>query len=176
MHLRFSTAVGLPVIEEHAREACGLVSGILLHPDLGKVEGFFVRVAGFFRSEERLLQAVDILHWGKYVRIRDESVLIPVEDVIRLAALLEEDRPIIGQRIISEGGTTLGTCRDVQFDTNAFLLEWLFPRTLFRWRRAIPASSIVEVRPDAVVVRDVVMLPETEEKTALLSGVDLVGG
>lgn len=175
MHLRFSTAAGLPVQEEHAREAVGFISGILLHPDLGKVEGFFVRVSGFLRSEELFLQTMDILHWGKRIRIRDASVLIPLNDIIRLEALVEEGRFMVGQRIISESGITLGTCRDVQFDTTQFMLEWLFPRRFLRWKRAIPASSIVEVTSDAVIVRDAVLLPDAAEQVTLLPGVDLVG-
>ncbi len=176
MHIRFSTAVGLPVQEEHARSSCAAVRGVLLHPDTGKIEGFFVAVPGFLHAEERFLQTMDILHWGKSIRIRDENVLIPVGDVIRLERLLEERRPVLGQRIVSEGGVSLGTCKDIQFDTKQFQLEWIFPRRMLRWGRAIPASSIVEVRSDAVVVREAVLLQETAEKTTLLPGVDLVGG
>lgn len=170
MHLRFSTAAGLPVTEEHAQEPCAVISGILIHPDTGRVEGFFVRVPAFLRSEERFLQTMDIRHWGARIRIRSADLLVPVEEIIRLEQLLEEGRPVLGQRIVSEGGQVLGTCRDVQFDTKQFLIDWIFPKRWLKWGRAIPVSSIVEVRPDAIVVRDAVLLPEAEtgKKAALL--------
>jgi uncharacterized protein YrrD len=172
MHVRFSTVIGLPVREDHAREACATLRDVLIHPDTGKIEGFFVAVPGFLRSEERFLQTMDILHWGKHVRIRDTEVLIPVEDVIRLERLLEEGRPVLGQRILTEGELFIGMCRDVQFDTKHFLLEWIFPRKMLRWGRGIPASSIVEVRPDGIVVRDSALVTEREEKAPILQGLE----
>jgi hypothetical protein len=78
--------------------------------------------------------------------------------------LFDEGRSILGQRIRTENGLTLGMCGDVQFDTQTFTIEWLFPRRWWRWGRPLPASAIVEVRPDAVIVRD--QLAKTEPITA----------
>ncbi len=41
-------------------------------------------------------------------------------------------------------------------------IEWLFPRRFFRWGIALPISEVVEVLPDAIVVRNPVAI-ETEE-------------
>jgi len=163
MHLRYSKAAGTPVVEDMTEEPIGTISGILLHPDLGKVEGFFVAIRGFLHTTELFLPAPDIRHWGSRVRIRDADVLAPIEDHVRLQRLMEEGRLLLLQPIVTESGRPLGICRDVQFQTSTYMLEWIFPRRFFRWGRPIPANAIIEVRPEAIIVREVQMSTETIE-------------
>lgn len=150
MHVRFLMSVGVPIIASHSDECIGAVSGLFLHPDLGMVEGFFVRTDG----GEAFLSVSDISHWGKFITVNDGEVLGPLEERVRLLRLWEEARPILGQKIETESGMFLGRCADVQFDTESFRVEWLFPRRWFRWKRPIPVSSILEVTPEVVRVRD----------------------
>jgi uncharacterized protein YrrD len=176
MHVRFSTVIGLPVVEESGEEELASVSGILIHPDMGKVEGFFVRAPGFFQSKEHFVSVMDIIHWGNRVRVRGPEALSSLEDLVRLQALSQEGRTVLGQKIITEDGTPLGICKDVQFDTVSFYMEWLFPKRMMTWGRAIPVTSIVEVKPDAIVVRDAVTIPEPIDTASVLSTLDpLVG-
>lgn len=160
MHVRFTTAAGLPVMEEGSSAAIGTICGILIHPDRGGIEGFFVRVPSFLHSLELFLPSIDILHWGSRVRVRSAEALSSLEDLVRLRDLAQEGRPVLGQRILTESGVKVGRCADVQFDTKTFRLEWLFPRRWLRWGRALPTSSVVLVRQDAVIVRDAVLLAE----------------
>ena len=147
-------ASGMPVLEQGSPAVLGKIAGILLHPDQGKVEGFFVRLDGFWRKDELFLASSDIRHWGTQVRVRDADALSPLEDRIRLLSLIEDGRTLLGQPILTETGRHLGTCRDVQFETLTFMVEWLFPKRFFRWGTAVQASAIVQVRPDAIIVRD----------------------
>ena len=154
MHVRFSTCIGIPVIEEMADEGIASINGILIHPDTAFVEGFFVTIPSFLRTEELFLSSSDIIHWGMSVHIRTADVLAPLEDRVRLAALVEEGRTVLDQRVVGEGGRVIGTCRDVQFDTRVFHLEWIFPKKFLRWAIPIPTAAIVEVTPAAIIVRD----------------------
>lgn len=175
MHVRFSTVIGLPVIDDSAEEEIASLSGILLNPDIGKVEGFFVHINGFFHSQELFLPVMDIVHWGNRVRVREAASLSPLEEFVRLNTLYTEGRSVIGQRIVTEAEVPLGMCRDVQFDTVTFYLEWIFPRRWWRWATPLPSSSIVLVRPDAVVVRDAVTLPEVVTGPSVLTTLDPLG-
>lgn len=60
---------------------------------------------------------------------------------------------MLNQRIRTESGTSLGRCRDVQFNTDTMHIEWIFPRKWFRWGMALPVSDIIEVRNDAIIVK-----------------------
>lgn len=141
----------------------GSVSGILIDPDTGKVEGLFVHMKSFLQSDVLFLSVLDILHVGTSITIRDADVLSPVDDLVRIQPLLEDNRPVIGQPMRSETGAYIGKCGDVQFDTIAFQVEWLFPRRWFRFRRPLPLSSVIEVRRDAIIVRDPRLKKEVED-------------
>ncbi len=157
--------LGMNVVDDRGDELRAIVTGIFLHPDLGKVEGLFVR--GF--SGEEFLSVQDIAHWGGTIVVRDGDVIAPLEERVRLSALRDEGRTILGQKVVTREGQTIGTCVDVQFETETFRLEWIFPRRFLRWKRPIPAGAIVEVRTDAVCVRDEELPLEqpTEEATGL---------
>lgn len=165
MQIRLSQALGIPVVEEGTTEALGRIDWPVLNPDTGKVEGFWIK--GFLGGPAFLLSQ-DILRWGMRVAVRDMDSLCDPRDIVRLDSLLASNRPIIGQTIKTEGGAVLGRCKDVQFDTTHFQLSWIFPRRFFRWGISIAANQIVEVTPEAIMVRDLVVptqVEETEEKT-----------
>lgn len=177
MHVRFSTARGQPVTDPLTEESAGVLEDVLLNPDTGTVEGFFVRVPGFFHSEQLFLASADIAHWGVRVRVRSADVLFRLEDHVRLQALFDEGRRMLHQRIVTESGTVLGQCGDIQFDTKLFRLEWLFPRRWFRWGTPIPLSSILRVTKEAVIVRDPTLsMPTVTAAEALVQTLEPLGG
>jgi hypothetical protein len=159
-------AYGMPVTAGDVPDAFGLLSGIVIHPDTAKVEGFFVTVrVGMFSSMQLYLSTLDIQRWGTSVVARSIDALAPVDEVIRVQQLLEEERPILGQQIRTKAGATIGRCMDLQFDTTHFMMEWIFPKRFFRWGIALPSSDILEVRRDAIIVRDPLPAIEQEAPT-----------
>lgn len=155
MHLRLSTCIGAEVVDRNAGDVVGIVSSIVLHPDTGKVEGIMVCIpVGMIATEHLFCSYEDIVHWGTKVNIRDRDALGPLSDRLRIAPFHAEGRTILHQRIRTKSGKSLGICRDVQFDTERMRLEWLFPRMWFRWGVALPATDILEVIPQAIIVRD----------------------
>lgn len=154
MHLRFSTCLGTSVVEEGTGETLGVIAGILIDPDTGKVEGFYVRVPGILHAEDHFLATLDVLRWGTAVTVRSQDALSSAEDRIRLLPLLNDRRRVLGQRIRTEGVRRLGRCRDVQFESKTWQIEWIFPRMFLRWGIPVAAPDIIEIRADAIVVRD----------------------
>jgi uncharacterized protein YrrD len=155
MHVRFSIVRGTPVVDEQTQQTLGAIVGILPHPDTGDVLGFFVRGMGPLEGQELFLASADILSWGTKVHVKSEDRLAPPHDLIRIAALLEHPRPILGQKIVTQRARrTLGTCSDVQFDTRHFQIEWLFPKKFFMEGRPVPANDIVEVTRKSVIVKE----------------------
>ncbi|MBU0458419.1 PRC-barrel domain-containing protein [Patescibacteria group bacterium] len=165
MHLRLSTSLGLPVIEQQEEHVVGNLSDILIDPDKGKVEGLYIDVPGFAGSRALFCSNLDVIKWGTHISILDADVLAPAEERIRLEPLLKDKRTVIGQKVITESGKILGKCKDVQFDTASMRITWLFPKKFFRWRGAVPASEIIEIKEEAILVRDS-DLP-VEEKEAI---------
>lgn len=165
MRARFTTTLGMIVRDDRFEEDLGVISGILIHPDNGIVEGFFVENVGFFQHATLFLSAMDIVHFGSRIRIKNADSLAPVEDLIRVQRVLEEGRTILGQRMMTQSGQYLGRCKDVQFETKTFQTEWYFPKKFLRWGVPVPRSAILEVKQDVIVVRDLI-LPVSDSDTA----------
>jgi uncharacterized protein YrrD len=154
MQVRFSTCVGEQVVDEGTQEILGALSGILIHPDTGKVEGFTVAVRHAFWTQHLFCPSGAIVHFGQRVGIADSEVLCDPGDVVRLESLFADPRTVLGQRIQTESGQSVGRCRDVQFDTETLHVQWLFPRKNFRWGAPIAVNEILEVKRHAIVIRD----------------------
>lgn len=142
------------VTEDGTEEELGSLSELLINPDTGKIEGCFVAVPGFFRSQQLFITVMDIVRWSTRVYVRNADALFPIEEHIRLLPLYMERRTILKQPIRTETGKFVGWCQDIQFDTRHFMVEWIFPKRFFRWGTPLPLSSIIEVRKDAIIVRD----------------------
>ncbi len=167
MHARFSMVRGMSVLSEEDDELLGIVDGILLHPDTGTVEGFFIATGGILFAETLFLDARDILQWGTAIRTRDADRLTPPEEVLRLTELLADPRTVLGQKILTEKDhRSLGTCVDVQFSTTFFTLEWLFPKKFFHFKKPVPASCIVEITEEGIIIREPEVGVKEEEKKA----------
>lgn len=162
MHVRFSTLLGMAVVDRED-EVLGSVCGIILQPDRGMVDGFFIRQGGMSFSGDACVAVRDITRVGLRMEVRDAHCVGPLAEHIRLQETLSDGRRILGQRIMTEGGAILGCCGDVQFNTVTFAMEWLFPRRFWWWRRPLPARCIIEVRRDAIVVRDEEMTVGTKQ-------------
>ncbi len=172
MHVRLSTVLGLPILDDGSDERLGVLSSILLNPDTGVVEGLFVSQSRMPWSEVLFVSSLDVIHWGTHIRVRDDA-LSPLSERFRLQQMVEEGRTILHQRIVTEEGTVLGMCRDVQFNTKLFTLEWLFPRKFLRWGRAVPASAIVEVKREAVIVKNASLTVDVRDTIPVLQTLEV---
>ncbi|OGJ57303.1 hypothetical protein A3H22_00255 [Candidatus Peribacteria bacterium RIFCSPLOWO2_12_FULL_55_15] len=161
MHVRLSTCFGMALVVAETQERLGTLQSLLIHPDTGAIEGICFFVGGMMGREEHCVQTLDIVHWGLRIDVRSAEAAGPLEECVRFQDILREGRMVLGQRILTEGGRSLGWCRDIQFDTERFQVEWLFPRQWFRWGRPLPLAAILEVRPDAIVVLET-EVPEKE--------------
>ena len=141
-------------MEEGGDQILGTIAGILILPDTGKIEGFFVHAQGILGVETVFCSTVDIVRWGTRVYVNSHTALAPAEDRIRLQSLLQDPRTVLNQKIRTEAGTHLGRCKDVQFNTESMHIEWLFPKKWFRWGVALPVSDIVEITPEAIITKD----------------------
>ena len=155
MQVRASAIRGMPIVEESTMQRVAVLDAPLIHPDTGAIEGFFVlgeipEVPGI-----AFLAAIDIVAWGTSLHIRSTDCLAPPEDLVRMRTRFDDPRHVLRQPVRIQGTMTLvGVCADVQFDTRKMVLQWIFPRRFFLYRRPISVTEIVEVTPDAIIVRD----------------------
>ena len=173
MNVRFSTCIGTPIVCDSLDEVAGQVFDILIHPDTGAVEGFFVLSS--HTPGMQFLASMDIVRWGTQVHIQHLDSIYPLEDRIRLQPLMEDKRNVLHQRMRTESGHTLGRCKDVQFNTKTMKCEWLFPRKWWKWCAPIPLTDVVEIQKKYIIIKDALVAApeqETEEADSLTEVLD----
>lgn len=153
MHLLRSTAIGTEIIDNVDHRIHGVVSDILIDADHGKVTALLIRRFG--TPDLCAVQTQDIESWGNRVHVRDAEVIGEIADFVRLESALGDTRTFVGQAIRTKSGQKLGRCIDVQFRSDTFDLEWIFPvKYFFLKGLALPVSEILEVTPAAIIVKD----------------------
>lgn len=170
MHVRLSLILGMPVHEEGSRLPIARLDLPIINVDTGKIEAFFVLISGGFLPARRLvLPVADIARFGARVTVRSSEVFCEPTDVIRIASLLSDSRRLLQQRMQTVSGVYLGRAADVQFETLHFMLQWIFPRRWYGWGTPVSTSSVLEVTPQAVIVRDAVVPDKSVSSSVLLT-------
>jgi len=180
MHVRASHIRGMQVIDESTQYTVGMLDQPLIEPDTGKILGFFVFSFGLGTEATLFLPSIDILRWGTKIWVASSDVLSPPHELVRLKAALSDPRTVIHQPIrIRPGGTKVGICSDIQFDTKSFITEWLFPRRWFFARDPIPTTEIIEITSGAIWIKPPLRPSKapakTEEMTTPTLGVESAG-
>lgn len=161
MHILRSTSIGTEIIDNLDHQVQGFLLDFVVDADRGKVVALLIKRPG--ARELHALQAEDIASWGNRVHVRDPDVIAEKSDFIRLKTFLDDPRTLFAQSIVTERGENLGRCADFQFRTDTFDIEWIFPRKfLFIKGPALPTSEILEITPEAVIVK--VQGPRGEEE------------
>src|SRR3989344_5056065 len=152
MHILHSTALGTEVIDETDHQLQGVVADLLLDPDRGKIVALLI--ASPLSPDLLALQTQDIISWGQRIHIAEGERLGPPQEILRLEPFLEEKRKVLGQQIRTKSGVIMGKCADIQFNAERFNLEWIFPRKFLRKGIPLPATDILEVTEEAIIVKD----------------------
>lgn len=153
MHLLRSTAIGTEVIDNIDHHVQGKVADLLIDPDRGKIVAVLVESPA--SAELLAIQTQDIATWGNRIHIRDPEVMGELKDIMRLETFMSDPRTVIGQKVRTQGGMSFGKCFNVQFRTDTFDVEWIFPKKfLFIKGPALPTSDIVEITPQAIIIKD----------------------
>jgi len=169
----FKSLVGAKVVEFDSGDLLAIMTGIIIDPDSGMVEAFWVKPTTL-PYKTAILKTRDILEFKKNLYIRSDKVLAQAEDVIRINEILDDGRTFLGNLVQNEVGHTYGRCDNLSFDTDTNALKQIHCRKSILGvinldQRIFPYESIIKVLPDMILVKDdatkkdtvIVTTPET---------------
>lgn len=155
---RYSSIIGLPLVDFNEGNTLALLRDIIVNPDSGKIEAFWVKPVGNIFAN-LIVQTQDILEWKKKIYTRDDSALATAEEVLRIAEILKKETPIIDQRVKGASGANYGTVSDLEFNDSTFDLKQIY--TQKRLLGLIPyvhftftAKKIVQITSENILVDD----------------------
>lgn len=126
-----------------------------------KIEGWYATMTD--EKEMMILpsgEVRDII--AKGIVVNDHDAITPIEDMIRMKALIESEFELIGTTIESESGIKLGRVHDFSADHQSFYIKKLYVGQSFiksmisftKPQLIIDRSQIIDVTKDKIVVKD----------------------
>lgn len=161
----YRSIVGAKVLKFDSGDLLAVVSGIIVDPDTGMVEAFWVKPATLL-VRNAILKTSDIVEFKKNLYIKSDKVLAQAEDVIRISAILEEGRTFLGNSVQNEAGESYGRCTNLTFDSQTYALKQIHAKKSILGlitldERIFSYDNILKVLPDMILVEDVATKKET---------------
>jgi uncharacterized protein YrrD len=147
---------GLAVVDIGAGTKIGSVDGPIINPADGRIMGLMLKGGGNSHGDgfvaARDIHAIGAdavtVSSGEVVRPREE-----LDDSVRAA--WESRDHIVGNKVVTESGSLIGTVSDYYVDEDAIRVAGLtIGGGLLSSEDAVAADRVMSVGPDAIVVRD----------------------
>ncbi len=164
----FSEIIGTPVLGQSDGQPLALISDIIIHPDTGKIEAFWVKPLTI-PIANAVIKSDAILEWKKSVYIKDDREIAEDSDIIRISEILARNTVFIGNQAQNESGESLGYVHDLDFDTEKLYLNNIYIQQSFLFffkynQRTFFFDNILKVLPEYILVKDV----EDKKDTVLI--------
>ena len=106
---------GLPVVTIAGGDDVAEVRDVIYSPEEGRLVGLTLNKRGFFAGRSRQVLPADSIHaiGRDAVMVADESSLVLPEDAPDDVGRPAADRNVVGDDVLTEGGVSLGTVRDL---------------------------------------------------------------
>lgn len=162
MEKYYRQTVGIPVVTQ-AGQMVTRVRDIQLNTDSGKIVGFFV-----FGSHTKVVTPTDILEWDAALIIHDAEDVVEAEEVVNVMRAIQKEMKIMKKKVFTKSGEHIGKVLDYGMNDKLFELTVLvvaksFLGLIFWDKKIISAKDIVEVKPDRIIVKDLVKTVEMEK-------------
>lgn len=151
----FSDIQGKMVYSRDSGGPVARVFDLILDP----VNGTFVALS-VHPFLKKVVGMRDIISWYPKVVIRDVDCIVDPDEVMRIKEVLDKGyAPFLDNTVVTESGKKLGKVYDYLFDIDAgILLKMMVAKNFLGLvhtsERVIPASDIIRVEADCIIVKD----------------------
>lgn len=150
--------LSLPIVSLREGQHIGYVKNLVLDPRTKSVAALVIDPKGFFRDQR-------IIPFGKIISVGDDAITIDRENHVDRSAnipeiltLLKENAEIIGTKIISETGKTLGIAMEYYVDPESGTITQIElsggrANGLLNGSAWLNSENILTIGQDAIIVR-----------------------
>lgn len=153
MLLRASQLLQKFVLVEDLDGHVGTIERIIIDPQDGQVRAFGVKPPGLF-VQEKYLSVIDILGLVRegFV-IRDPDQITGLDELVRVADILKQKIPVLGQAAKTVGGQSLGRVEDLLIELDTWSVTKYYLRGLLD-ERIIAADQVHSMTRHAIIFLD----------------------
>lgn len=166
MERYFSKIIGTPVYEDSVRPITS-IKDLVIDPENGKIIALVVDL-----SRNLVITPMDIISWYEGVKIHSSNDIVDAGDILRVQNVQQEGIRIHRNKVETKDGKYLGKVFDFAIEPKSLILNKLFVAKDFlgivRYdSRIISYSSILEILPDKIVVKNDLGTIKQEEAVKL---------
>lgn len=160
--LRYSDLVGLPLVARGSGVSLGRIFDVWIDPERGTL-------LALHTTHNEAIAPVDLgdIKRGRW-EVRDEDAPIDPEELIRVACFPRARRRLIGKRVVTEEGISLGRVEDFDLDRATLTLKNLHAVRRWAWwwvmsEYTVSRAQVVRINEKEVIVKS----PYVPEEEAL---------
>ena len=167
----YQSIIGTPILHFEQGGLLALLKDIIIDPDTGRVEAFWVKPLTLPMGNA-VLQSQDIVEWKKNIYIKDDSVISDPADIIKVTEVLSKNTYVIGNRVQNQAGLYYGKVYNIDFNTKTFYLRQIHVQKsilglISYERRIFSYDSIIEITPSVIIIDDKAVKKEEVVKSDL---------
>lgn len=162
--------IGTPIVRQEDGAILALIQDIIIHPDTGKIEAFWVKALAL-PIPNAIIQTESILEWKKNIYIKDEREIADPEDIIKVSEILSRNTLFIRNQVKNEAGKIYGKIYDLDFNVDKLYLRNLYVQKSFLGfkfeQHIFHHDNIIKVLPEYILVKDIEEKKVKAEEPAL---------
>lgn len=159
-----SEVVGSKLVDLDKSQTIGEIANWVINPDERRLTALIVKLPGLF-GKTMVVTTNDIIEYGpRMVVVKNQNAVIPPDEVSGLPKLLHVRYRIIGERVETKSGQSIGQVEDVLFETANSTLQKFYVKPgllglISRPDVIIGIDKILKIEPRRIVVHDDVNQP-----------------
>jgi len=147
----------MPIFSLDEGQQMGKVRGVVVDPDNFSVVALVTDKQSWF-GDYKVIPYENVVSIGEHaVTIDKKTNMEKPSNIPQISKLMKKKVPLMGGKVISESGTLLGIVEEFSFDTQTGKIKSIevsgkFIESFFRGKMSIPASSVITIGTDAIIV------------------------
>jgi len=168
--------IGMPIYTLEKGKRIGTVKDVVYDGENSKLIALTLEEPGLISPERRVLAFDKIDSVGRdAIMVESENVLIAGKDYPEEKRLLSQKSSVLGKKVITHSGSTLGNISDIVIDEEtgkavSFEVSGGITRDIGSGRNYVAASEVIKVGEDAVIVPDNVEVLFAEQEPGGIAG------
>ena len=155
----FSDIETLPIVSVSTGQTIASVVDFLFDYTTGRVLALIVEPKEFFRlrKKDMLVVSDDILEWSNAIYVQDRSVIMKIDEIVRLKRIYDSYFTIFGLKVRTESGKRIGRLEDFIFETRSMRLYKILVKRgfwFFKYQQLISHKHIVSIEDNYIIVKD----------------------
>lgn len=166
--------IGMPVYSIQEGMALGFIKQILIEGKVGSVIGFILEKRRFSR-EERILPFSAVSGFGEdTITVERQNLLERKGANPQFMRAIRSPLPIIGSRVFTAGGKTLGRVEEYRFSPENGAISGLeiAGDGLFRVRSLVDGQHIIAIAPRTIMLKDAAIDSAISLENSFMTGME----